>query len=109
MKVKLQDTVKVITGKDNGKEGKVIKTLSKQGKVVVEKVNIKTKHIKKTEQRPGERIQFEAPIEVSNVMVVCPNCKKLTRVGYKKLEGGKKDRICKKCSETLDQDKKTKK
>jgi len=102
MKVKNNDNVVVVAGKDKGKQGKVMRKLSKQGRVVVEKVNIVTKHIKKTTQRPGEKVQFEAPIDVSNVMVVCPNCKKPTRVGYKKLENGKKQRICKKCSETLD-------
>lgn len=109
MKVKLNDTIRVIAGKDKGKEGKVMRVMVKSKKVVVEKVNIKTKHIKKTAQKAGEKIQFEAPVDISNVMVLCPNCKKTTRVGYKKLESGKKERICKKCSEDLDKAVKTKK
>lgn len=102
MKIKVNDNVLVITGKDRGKSGKVIKTLSKDEKVVVEKVNMRTKHIKKSQTRPGSKITFEAPMNVSNVMAVCPSCKKSTRVGYKKLESGKKQRICKKCNESLD-------
>ncbi len=102
MKLKVQDQIKVLSGKDKGKTGKVMKIYRKQNKVVVEKVNMRTKHIKKTQQRAGEKIVFEAPIDASNVIVICPQCKKTTRVGYKKLEKGKKERICKKCSETLD-------
>ena len=102
MKLKLKDQVQVTTGKDKGKKGAITKILRKQNKIVVEKVNIRTKHIKKTTEKAGSRIQFEAPIDASNVMVLCPNCNKPSRVGYKKLEKGKKERICKKCKETLD-------
>jgi large subunit ribosomal protein L24 len=102
MKVKMNDNVLVITGKDRNKTGKITKILNKSDKVVVEKVNMRTKHIKKTQTAPGSKIQFEAAMPASNVMVVCPNCKKATRVGYKKLESGKKQRMCKKCSESLD-------
>lgn len=102
MKVKTNDNVLVITGKDRNKTGKVTRVLKKADKVVVEKVNMRTKHIKKTQTAPGSKIQFEAAMPASNVMVVCPNCKKATRVGYKKLESGKKQRMCKKCGEALD-------
>jgi len=102
MKIKLNDNVLVITGKDRGKSGKVIKTISKDDKVVVEKLNMRTKHVRKTQTRPGSKITFEAPMNVSNVMALCPNCKKATRVGYTKLESGKKQRVCKKCNESLD-------
>ena len=102
MKLKLQDQVFVTTGKDKGKKGAITRILRKQNKIVVEKVNIKTKHIKKTTEKAGSKIQFEAPIDASNVMIICPNCKKTARIGYKKLEKGKKERICKKCSEALD-------
>lgn len=102
MKIKLNDKVAVITGKDKGKTGNVMRVLSKQNSVVVEKINLKTKHIKKTTQKAGEKIQFEGPVNVSNVMLICPNCSKKTRVGYNKLENKKKQRICKKCKETVD-------
>ena len=102
MKIKNDDNVLVIAGKDKGKTGKVIKILRKQEKIVVEKINLRTKHIKKTKEKAGEKIQFEAPISISNVQVKCPGCDKKTRVGYKKLENGKKERICKKCKANLD-------
>ena len=102
MKVKMNDNVLVIAGKDRNKTGKVTRVLQKSDKVVVEKVNMRTKHIRKTQTGPGSKIQFEGAVPASNVMVVCPHCKKATRVGYKKLESGKKQRICKKCNEALD-------
>ena len=95
MKVKLNDQIVVISGKDKGKKGKIMKMISNKEKVVVEKVNIRTKHIKKKSDKPGERIQFEAPIHVSNVMILCPKCNKKTRIGYQKLDKQKKQRICK--------------
>ncbi len=99
MKILSNDTVLVIAGKDKGKTGKVMRTLTKRDRIVVEKINIIVKHIKKTPQRAGERIKREAPIHISNVKLVCPNCKKPTRVGYTQLKTGKKARICKKCNE----------
>ncbi len=101
MKILSHDTVLVIAGKDKGKTGKVMRTLVKQARVVVEKVNVITKHIKKTQQRAGERIKLEASIHVSNVKLVCPNCKKPTRVGYTQLKTGKKTRTCKQCKEGI--------
>lgn len=102
MKIKLNDNVLVIAGKDRNKNGKVIRVDSKNDKVVVEKLNMRTKHIKKTQTKPGSKVVFEAPMQVSNVMPICPQCKKMTRVGYTKLESGKKQRVCKKCKESLD-------
>lgn len=111
MKVKKGDNVAVIAGKDKGKTGKVMRTMKKRNAVVVEKVNVKKRHVKKTTSRAGEIIQFEAPIDASNVKVICPQCKKATRVGYTIPKDGKKRRMCKKCNETMDQivDAKTKK
>jgi len=106
MKLKATDTVKVSAGKDKGKEGSILKILRKSNKIVVEKVNIRTKHIKKTAQKPGEIIKFEAPIDASNVMIICPNCKKTTRVGYNVPKKGRKGRVCKKCKESIDKAKK---
>lgn len=102
MKIKTNDNVLVISGKDRGKSGKVTKSIPKSQKIVVEKVNMRTKHIKKTQTKPGSKIIFEAPLDVSNVMIICPNCKKRTRVEYNILESGKKHRVCKKCNESLD-------
>jgi len=78
MKIKLNDNVLVIAGKDRNKTGKVIRTLNKSDKVVVEKLNMRTKHVRKTQTQPGSKVTFEAAMPASNVMVVCPGCKKAT-------------------------------
>lgn len=102
MKVKINDKVLVLSGKDRGKTGKVLRILSKNNKVVVEKVFMRTKHIKKRQGQAGQIIHFEAPINASNVAVICPQCEKKTRVSYLRLESGKKYRVCKKCNQSLD-------
>lgn len=102
MKIKVNDKVLVISGKDKGKVSKVIRVIAKHNKIVVEKVNMRTKHIKKTSTRAGEKITFEAPLDVSNVMVMDPKENKPTRVGYKVLENGKKERISKLSGVSLD-------
>lgn len=104
MKIKVDDNVLVTTGKYRNKTGKVLRVYKKTNQVVVEKINIRTKHIKKTATRAGERIQFEAPFNISNIKIICPHCSKTTRVGYIKPENAKKQRICKKCKEVLDQE-----
>lgn len=102
MKVKLNDKVMVISGKAKGKSGHIIRMVTKDNKVVVEKLNMRIKHIKKTQNQAGQKITFEAPMSAANVVVVCPNCNKPARIGYKVLESGKKERICKKCKESVD-------
>lgn len=102
MKLKIGDEVQVLAGKNKGKKGKITRLLHVSNKVVVEKVNIITKHIKKTAQKAGEKITYEAPIHSSNAMIVCPHCGKPTRVAHKTLRDGKKQRVCKKCGESLD-------
>ena len=102
MKVKQNDTVLVITGKDRGKVGKVLKVYESKKAVSVDKVNIATKHVKKTATRAGGMIKFEKPVHVSNVKVVCPHCNKAIRVGYSVPAEGKKVRICKKCEASID-------
>lgn len=101
MKLRLNDNVVVTTGKDKGKKGKIVRIMSKQNKVVVEKINMITKHIKKTTQKPGERITLEAPINASNVMLLCPSTKKPTRIGYRRLENGKRERFSKKSGQAI--------
>ena len=107
MHIRKNDNVKVMAGKDKGKTGKVIQSFPKLGKVVVEGVNVMSKHMRTRKQgEKGQKLQFAAPIPSSNVMVVCPKCAKPTRVGIKILaeDGGatKKVRICKKCKETIE-------
>ncbi len=97
MKIKKDDKVVVLAGKDKGKQGKVLVADPKGGKVVVEGVNVATKHQKPQGQnKEGGIIKIETPIYVSKVQLVCPKCGKGTRVGYK-LADGKKVRVCKKC------------
>ena len=103
MKVKAKDKVMVLAGKYKGKIGAVMRIFKKTNRVTVEKVNIRTKHIKKTSARRGQIIKYEAPFDASNVMVICPNCNKPTRVGYNIPEKNKKYRVCKKCGESLEQ------
>ena len=103
MKIKNGDTVVVIAGKDNGKKGKVLKVFPKEKTVIVEGINMLTKH--KKAQGPtqeGGIIHQEGPIDISNVMYYCDKDKEGVRVGYKFLGNGEKVRICKKCGEELD-------
>ncbi len=102
MKLKLNDKVLVISGKDKGKTGKIIKVINKHNRIVVEKVNMRTKHIKKTPQRQGEKIRYEAPISACNAMILDPGMNQPTRIGYKRLENGKKERISKLSGVSLD-------
>lgn len=104
MTVKKGDNVAVIAGKDKGKTGKVLEVFPKDNRVLVDGINIVTKHKKaRTQNEKSEIIKKSAPIEVSNVMVVCPVCGKATRVAHKEIEG-KKARTCKKCAASLDKE-----
>ncbi|QQS58780.1 50S ribosomal protein L24 [Candidatus Peregrinibacteria bacterium] len=93
MKIKKGDHVVIITGKDKGKKGNVIRTIPSEERIVVEKVNLCTKHQKRDQKSPGGKIQFEAPIHVSNVKIICPETKKSSRVRYERGKDGKKYRI----------------
>lgn len=106
MKVNIRknDQVKVISGKDRGKLGKVLRSIPASGRVIVEGINFHKKH---TRANPGKGIQAgimqqETPIRTSNLMVVCPECGRATRVKFRRLEDGSKQRICAKCSGNLD-------
>lgn len=102
--VRKNDTVIVLSGKDKGKEGKVLAAYPAEGKVLVEGVNVVTKHKKPSAaMQQGGLLSQEAPIFASKVMLVCPECKQPSRVGHRLLENGNKVRICKKCNENIDQ------
>ena len=102
--VKKGDKVLVITGKDKGKTANVVEVSPKTNKVLVEGVNVVTKHQKpRTQQDKGGIVKKSAPIEASNVMVVCPDCGKATRVKHIELNG-KNVRACKKCGASLDKE-----
>ncbi len=103
MHVRKGDRVKVIAGKDKGKEGEVIRALPSKGRVVVEHVNMIKKAMRPTQANPSGGIStMEAPINASNVMLVCPSCKAATRVAHRIDDAGKKHRVCKKCSKDID-------
>lgn len=110
MKIKKGDKVKVLTGKDKGKTGKVLQVFPSRNRASVEGLNLLIKHLRPRRQgEKGQRIEFPAPIHLSNLMLVCPKCGKPTRVGYKYIEtktGEKtrrrKVRICRKCKQVID-------
>lgn len=104
MKIKTGDTVMVMTGnKDNrGKTGKVLQVSPKENKVIIEGLNMVSKHTKPRKAGdPSGIIKAESAIYACKVQLVCPNCKKPTRVGYKLAADGAKERICRKCGKTI--------
>jgi len=101
MKIKKNDTVLVITGKDKGKKGKVLVVMPKENKVIVEGVNIQTKHAKAKQNQPAEIRKVEGPIDASNVMYYDTKAKAPTRIGFK-VENGHKKRVSKKTGQVID-------
>ena len=118
-KIKQGDLVQIVCGKDRVKktktgakttktnQGKVKQVFIETGKIVVDGLNMRIKHLRpKRQGETGQKIEFPAPLNISNVMLVCPNCKQATRVGYKLLDskesGKKKIRICRKCQQSID-------
>lgn len=103
MHVKSGDTVVVISGKDKGKTGKIMKVMPSENRVIVEGLNIITKHKKAGgPTKPGGILKYEGPIDASKIMIYCEKDKTGVRVGYDFKADGKKVRICKKCGEVLD-------
>jgi len=103
-RIKKGDLVEVISGREKGKRGTIIKIDKAKDRVYVEQVNLVKRHVKAREGRPGEILEKEAGIHVSNVMVVDPGTEKPSRVGYKILEDGTKHRVAKKSGEMLDKE-----
>ena len=102
MHVKTNDNVLVIAGKNRGKSGKVLRVLPERNRVVVEGVNLVKRHMKqRTPGGPSGIIEREAPLHASNVMLLCPQCNRPTRIGHK-VEDGKKRRACKRCGTTIE-------
>jgi large subunit ribosomal protein L24 len=101
MKIRKGDQIQIISGKDRGKRGKVMRAIPAAGKIVVEGLNLVKRH-----KRPrkggekGQRIEVPSPVSISNVMIVCPNCGKLARIGHK-ITKENKIRICKKCGSEI--------
>ncbi|MCD4743003.1 MAG: 50S ribosomal protein L24 [Desulfobacteraceae bacterium] len=103
IRIRKDDKVKILTGKDKGKISKVLKVIKKSNRVVVENINVVKVHQKPTQASPqGGIVEKSMPVEISNMMLMCNNCVKPTRIGVKELENGKRVRVCKKCNEQID-------
>lgn len=101
MKIKKDDNVMITKGKDRGKSGKVLQVLAKEGKVVVQSLNMRKVHARPKKQgEKGQIISKESPMSIANVMMVCPKCAKPARVGFV-VSKGNKSRVCKKCDATI--------
>lgn len=104
MKIRRGDEVLVLTGKDRGEMGKVRRAFPRENRVLVEGVNMVKRHMKPRGQvRQAGIITREAPIHVSNIMLICPKCQQPTRIGFRLLEDGSKARVCKKCHEVIEE------
>jgi large subunit ribosomal protein L24 len=100
--IKNGDTVYVVSGKEKGKTGKVIKILRNEHKAIVERLNVIKRHARPSQKNPsGGIIEKEAGIHISNLMLYCPKCKRPSRVGRKRLAGGGSIRYCKRCNEEI--------
>lgn len=101
MKIKSGDTVLIIRGKDRNKSGKVVKVFRKTAKAVVEGLNLVKKHVRPKKQgEKGKIIEVSMPLDIAKLKLICPNCYKAVRIGYK-IEDNKKYRICKKCQKII--------
>ncbi|MFZ0428742.1 MAG: 50S ribosomal protein L24 [Acidobacteriota bacterium] len=102
--VKKNDQVKVLAGKDAGRTGRVLRVLPQRNRAIVENINTVRRHTRPNPQRnvQGGIVEREAPIHLSNLQVICPDCNRGSRVGYQELSDGKRVRVCKKCGATLD-------
>lgn len=101
-KIKKGDKVQVTLGKDRGKSGQIERVLGKEGQIFISGINLSKRHVKGQQNVEGGIIDIPKPLNISNVALICPNCKKITRVGFKVGEGKKgKVRICRKCQKEI--------
>ena len=103
MHVKKNDLVMVVNGKEKGKSGRILRVLPEKEKVIIEKINFIKRHARPHgKQRQGGILEKEAPLHISNVMLLCEKCNKAVRIGHRMVEGSKKARYCRKCGEIFD-------
>jgi large subunit ribosomal protein L24 len=103
-RLRKDDTVMVIAGRERGKTGKVLKVLGEKNRVIIERINLVKRHTKpRGVQQPGGIVEKEASIHLSNVLPICGRCNKPTRVGHRRLDDGGAVRVCRRCHEQLDQ------
>ena len=101
-KIRRNDIVKVVCGKDKGKQGKVLKVFRNSNRAIVERINLVKKHMRRRrEDQQSGIVAVESPIQVANLMVVCKHCNKPARIGFTVLKDGTKSRLCKKCKEII--------
>ena len=101
--IKKDDFVRIIAGRDRGKQGRVLRVFPKEGRLTVERLNMIKRHTRPTQQmQQGGIIEREGKIHLSNVMLMCTRCGRGVRVGHRHLEDGKKVRVCRRCNEVLD-------
>lgn len=101
MKLKVNDTIKVTIGKDKGREGKIEKVIPKENKILVPGINMYKKHVKGMGETKSGIYDIPRPLSLGKIALICPKCKKITRVGFK-FAGNQKVRICKKCGKEID-------
>ena len=102
-RIKKNDTVMIIAGKERGKIGKVLRVLTRDNRAIVERLNMVRRHMKpRGPQSPGGIMEKEAPIHLSNIMPMCDKCNAPVRVGVRRLDDGSKSRLCRRCGELLD-------
>ncbi len=99
--IKKKDKVVVLSGKDKGKQGEVLKVYPEENRVVIAKINFVKRHTRPTQQEPGGIREKEAPLSISKVMLVCPKCQQPTRPKFETLSDGKKVRVCRRCNEMV--------
>ena len=103
MQIRKNDSVMVISGKERGKTGKVLRVLPEKDALIIERVNLVKRHSKpRGPQQPGGIVEKEAAIQASNIMIMCDKCNAPVRIGHKRLGDGEKVRICRRCEEPLD-------
>ena len=103
MEIRKNDSVMVVTGKERGKTGKVLRVIPDKDAIIIERINLVKRHSKpRGPQQPGGIVEKEASIHVSNLMIMCDKCNAPVRIGKKTLSDGKKIRICRRCGEALD-------
>lgn len=104
IRLRKNDKVMVISGRDKGKDGKILKVLPSRNSVIIEKVNFVKRHMRaRSVQEPGGIVEKEAPILIGKVALVCPKCSKPTHIKYSFIESGDKVRVCSKCNEMIDE------
>lgn len=104
-KIRKNDTVMVIAGRDRGKTGKVLRVLPVRGRVIVERLNMVKRHTKpRGAASPGGIVEKEAPLDISNIMVLCDRCNAPVRIGFKLAADGSRSRICRRCGDVLGSD-----